>query len=249
MKALITGASSGIGKEIALYLSQIGYDLYLVGRNEDALKDVSSMCNNAKYYIYDLSVTSNAYKLYDELKNVKIDLLVNNAGFGLFGYFNKTDLDRELEMINVNIVSLHILSKLFLKDMVKRNRGKILNVASSAGFFAGPYLSTYYATKNYVLKLTMAISEELKRQNSKVTVSALCPGPVDTGFNKVAGGHFNTSSLTSKYVARVAIDNTLKGKLIIVPSLKMKLGVFFSRFLPYKIQLKILYRIQKGKTK
>ena len=152
-------------------------------------------------------------------------------------------------MINVNIVSLHILSKLFLKDMVKRNRGKILNVASSAGFFAGPYLSTYYATKNYVLKLTMAISEELKRQNSKVTVSALCPGPVDTGFNKVAGGHFNTSSLTSKYVARVAIDNTLKGKLIIVPSLKMKLGVFFSRFLPYKLQLKILYRIQKGKTK
>ena len=249
MKALITGASSGIGKEMALYLSQIGYDLYLVGRNEDALKEVSSMCNNAKYYIYDLSVTSNAYKLYDELKDVKIDLLVNNAGFGLFGYFNKTDLDRELEMINVNIVSLHILSKLFLKDMVKRNRGKILNVASSAGFFAGPYLSTYYATKNYVLKLTMAISEELKRQNSKVTVSALCPGPVDTGFNKVAGGHFNTSSLTSKYVARVAIDNTLKGKLIIVPSLKMKLGVFFSRFLPYKLQLKILYRIQKGKTK
>lgn len=249
MKALITGASSGIGKEMALYLSQIGYDLYLVGRNEDALKEVSSMCNNAKYYIYDLSVTSNAYKLYDELKVVKIDLLVNNAGFGLFGYFNKTDLDRELEMINVNIVSLHILSKLFLKDMVKRNRGKILNVASSAGFFAGPYLSTYYATKNYVLKLTMAISEELKRQNSKVTVSALCPGPVDTGFNKVAGGHFNTSSLTSKYVARVAIDNTLKGKLIIVPSLKMKLGVFFSKFLPYKLQLKILYRIQKGKTK
>lgn len=249
MKALITGASSGIGKEMALYLSQIGYDLYLVGRNEDALKEVSFRCNNAKYYIYDLSDTSNAYKLYDELKNVKIDLLVNNAGFGLFGYFNKTDLNRELEMINVNIVSLHILSKLFLKDMVKRNRGKILNVASSAGFFAGPYLSTYYATKNYVLKLTMAISEELKRQNSKVTVSALCPGPVDTGFNKVAGGHFNTSSLTSKYVARVAIDNTLKGKLIIVPSLKMKLGVFFSRFLPYKLQLKILYKIQKGKTK
>lgn len=249
MKALITGASSGIGKDMALYLNQIGYDLYLVGRNEDALKEVSSMCNKAKYFVYDLSDINNAYKLYDDVKDVKIDLLINNAGFGLFGYFNKTDLDRELEMINVNIVSLHILSKLFLKDMVKRNRGKILNVASSAGFFAGPYLGTYYATKNYVLKLTMAISEELKRQNSKVTVSALCPGPVDTGFNKVAGGHFNTSSLTSNYVARVAIDGTMKGKLIIIPSLKMKLGIFFSRFLPYKLQLKILYKIQKGKTK
>ena len=250
MKALITGASSGIGKEMAKILSHKGYDLILVARRKKRLEELKKeLPTKVKIITLDISSTFNCMKLYDKVKKEDIDIIINNAGFGLFGYFNKTDLDRELEMINVNIVSLHILSKLFLKDMVKRNRGKILNVASSAGFFAGPYLSTYYATKNYVLKLTMAISEELKRQNSKVTVSALCPGPVDTGFNKVAGGHFNTSSLTSKYVARVAIDNTLKGKLIIVPSLKMKLGVFFSRFLPYKLQLKILYRIQKGKTK
>ena len=249
MKALITGASSGIGKEIALYLSQIGYDLYLVGRNEDALKEVSSMCNNAKYYIYDLSDTSNAYKLYDELKDVKIEVLVNNAGFGLFGYFNKTDLDRELEMINVNIVSLHILSKLFLKDMVKRNRGKILNVASSAGFFAGPYLSTYYATKNYVLKLTMAISEELKRQNSKVTVSALCPGPVETNFNDVAGVNFSVKCLTSDYVTDYAINKMFKNKLVIIPGFINKLSALGCKFLPLKFQIKVDYNIQKRKER
>ena len=247
MKALITGASSGIGKEIALYLSQIGYDLYLVGRNEDALKEVSSMCNNAKYYIYDLSDTSNAYKLYDELKVVKIDLLVNNAGFGLFGYFNKTDLDRELEMINVNIVSLHILSKLFLKDMVKRNRGKILNVASSAGFFAGPYLSTYYATKNYVLKLTMAISEELKRQNSKVTVSALCPRPVDTEFNKVAKVQFAVKAMQSKDVAEYAIKKMFKKKLVIIPGTTMKFAYHGMKLIPKKLLLRINYGIQSKK--
>ena len=250
MKALITGASSGIGKDMAIYLDSLGYEVFLVGRNKDKLQEVSNLCKNSKaIYDYDLSDLNNVYKLYDKVKGEKIDLLVNNAGFGLFGYFDETDLDKELEMIDVNIKAVHVLTKLFLKDMVKYNKGKILNVASSAGFFAGPYLNTYYATKNYVLKLTMAISEELKRQNSKVTVSALCPGPVDTGFNKVAGGHFNTSSLTSNYVAKVAIDGTMKGKLIIIPSLKMKLGIFFSRFLPYKLQLKILYKIQKGKTK
>ena len=136
-----------------------------------------------------------------------------------------------------------------LKDFVKNDRGYILNVASSAGFLAGPYLSTYYATKNYVLKLTMAINEELRKRKSNVSVSVLCPGPVETNFNNVAGGHFNTKSLTSKYVAKYAIDKTLKKKMIIIPSLKIKLGVFFSRFLPYRLLLKIVYRIQVNKQK
>ena len=120
-------------------------------------------------------------------------------------------------------------------------------MASSAGFLVGPYLSTYYASKNYVLKLTMAISEELSRKKSKVKISALCPGPVDTNFNKVAGGHFNTSSLTSEYVAKYGVDKTLKGKMIIIPGLKIKLGVFFARFLPYRVLLKIMYNIQYNK--
>lgn len=249
MKALITGASSGIGRDIAKYLDKLGYEIFIVGRNKEKLDSLAKELDNIKaVFPYDLTDKDNLYKLYEKMEREKIDILVNNAGFGLFGYFNETDLDKELEMINTNIVAVHTLTKLFLKDMMKRDSGKILNVASSAGFFAGPYLDTYYATKNYVLKLTMAISEELRRQKSKVTISALCPGPVDTNFNEVAGGHFNTKSLSSEYVAKYAVDKTLKNKLIIIPSLKMKFAIFFSRFLPYKLSMKILYNIQKNKT-
>ena len=249
MKALITGASSGIGKDMAIYLDSLGYEVFLVGRNKEKLEETANECRNIKaLFPYDLKDINNIYKLYDKLKSEKIDLLVNNAGFGLFGFFNETDIDKELEMIDVNIKAVHLLTKLFLKDMIKNNQGKILNVASIAGFYSGPYLSTYYATKNYVLKLTMAISEELKRLNSSVTISCLCPGPVETNFNKVAGGSFKTGSLKSTYVAKYGIDKSLKGKLIIIPGLTMKLGLFASRFIPYKLQLKIFYYIQRGKA-
>ncbi len=247
MKALITGASSGIGKDMAIYLDSLGYELILVARDEEKLKKLCGSLNKAKYYAYDLCDVNNMYKLYEDTKNEKIDFLINNAGFGLFGYFDETDLDKELRMIDLNIKSVHVLTKLYLKDFIKRDSGHILNVASSAGFLVGPYLSTYYASKNYVLKLTMAISEELSRKKSKVKISALCPGPVDTNFNKVAGGHFNTSSLTSEYVAKYGVDKALKGKMIIIPGLKIKLGVFFARFLPYKLLLKIMYNIQYNK--
>ena len=198
MKALVTGASSGIGKDIAIYLDSLGYDLVLVARSEDRLKDICKSLRNAEYYVCDLSKRDECFALYENFKNANIDFLVNNAGYGLFGYFDETDMQRELEMIDLNITAVHILTKLFLKDFVVKNKGYILNVASSAGFLAGPYLSTYYASKNYVLKLSMAINEELKKKNSNVSISALCPGPVETNFNNVAGGHFNTKSLTSE---------------------------------------------------
>ena len=249
MKSLITGASSGIGRDIARYLDKLGYELVLVARSEDKLKELTKELSNSRYLIYDLSKEEECYKLYNELKDENIDFVVNNAGFGLFGYFDETDLNKELEMIDVNVKSVHILTKLFLKDMIKKDKGRIITVASSAGFYAGPYLNTYYATKNYVLKLMMGIYEELKVRNSNVKVSVLCPGPVNTNFNKVAGGTFNTKGLSSEYVAKYAVDKALKNKLIIIPGTMMKMGVFFSRFLPYKLQLKMIYKIQQNKNK
>jgi len=250
MLALITGASSGIGKEMSIYLSKLGYDLILVARRKDRLESTKEFCKtNVEIIELDLSVEKNMYKLYELTKEKNIDILINNAGFGLFGYFTETDLDTELKMIDLNIKCVHILTKLFLRDFVKRNSGYILNVASSAGFMAGPKLSTYYSTKNYVLKQTMAIYEELKQMKSKVSISALCPGPVDTEFNKVAHGSFNTKSATPCFVAKYGIDKMLKGKLIIIPTIKMKLAVFFNKFLPYKLQLKINYHIQNAKVK
>lgn len=249
MLALITGASSGIGRDMARYLSSLGHDLILVARRKDRLESLKKeLSTKVEIITLDLSVEEKCFKLYKQVNKKKIDILINNAGFGLFGMFDKTDLTRELEMINVNIKCMHILTKLFLQDFVKRNSGYILNVASSAGFLAGPRLNTYYATKNYVLKLTMAIYEELKHQNSNVCMSALCPGPVATEFNKVAKGKFSIKEMSSSKVAKIGIDNMFKKKLIIVPGVFNKLGLFFARFIPYKLQLKIVYRIQKRKS-
>jgi len=250
MKALITGASSGIGREMAYYLASLNYDLILVARREDRLKEIKEKVNtNVRIISLDLEKEDNVYKLYELTKDENIDMLINNAGFGLFGFTNKTDLKRELEMINLNIKALHILTKLYLSDFVKRDSGYILNVGSSAGFLAGPKLNTYYATKNYVVKFSMAIYEELRRQKSNVHISVLCPGPVNTEFNKVAGGHFNVEGEHAKRVAKLAINKTLKNKLIIIPGIGVKLAIFFNRFLPYKLSIKIVYLIQDRKNK
>lgn len=249
MKCLITGASSGIGRDIAHYLSELGHDLILVARRKDKLEELKKeLKTNVEIIPMDLIKKENVYKLYEQTKEKNIDILVNNAGFGLFGMTYETDLERELEMIDLNIVAPHILTKLFLKDFVKRNSGYILNVCSSAGFMAGPRLNTYYATKNYLTKFTMAINEELRQIKSNVKVSALCPGPTSTEFMKVAHGDFSIKEVTSEYVAKYSIDKLLKGKMIIIPTLKMKLGIFFLRFIPYRLQLVIAYHIQWRKT-
>ena len=248
MKALITGASSGLGREIAKELDKRGYELILVGRDKVKLEAVKNDSRKATVIICDLANKEEAYRLYLKTKSQNIDVLVNNAGFGLFGYFNETELETEIKMLNVNVIAVHILTKLFLKDFVKRDSGYILNVASAAGFMAGPYLSTYYASKNYVLKLTTAVYEELKRQKSKVHISALCPGPTETNFNAVAGGEFKTKGASAEYVATYAVNKMFKKKLIIIPTLKMKFSLFFQRFIPTKLLLKIIYNIQKNKT-
>lgn len=250
MKALITGASSGIGKDMAKYLATMNIDLILVARRVDKLEQLKKELDvDVKIIGLDLSIEENVYKLYNECKNDNIDILINNAGFGLFGEFFETDLKRELEMIDLNIKCPHILTKLFLQDFVKKDSGYILNVCSSAGFMAGPKLNTYYATKNYLTKLTMAINEELRQRKSNVSVSALCPGPTSTEFNKVAKGTFSIKEASSSYVARYGIDKMFKRKMIILPTLSMKLGNFGLRLIPYRLQLIIAYHIQSKKSK
>lgn len=248
MRALVTGASSGIGREISYYLASLNIDLIIVARNKKELEKIKEKVNvDVKIITLDLIKKENVYKLYDLVKNNNIDILVNNAGFGLFGLFNETDLNRELEMIDLNVTTYHILTKLFLKDFVKKDNGYILNVCSSAGFMAGPRLSTYYATKNYITKLTMAINEELRQMKSNVSISALCPGPVNTNFNKVANGEFSIKEISPKIVAKVAVDKMFKRKMLIIPTFKMQCAVFFTRFIPYRLQLIIAYHIQGKK--
>ena len=143
MKALVTGASSGIGYEISKYLSKLGYDIIAVARNEEKLKELKKECStNVEIILLDLSVYENLVKLYMQISDQNIDILVNNAGFGAFGEFKDIDIDKEVKMINTNVVAVDVLTKLFLKDMVKKDSGKILNVASIAGFMPGPLMSS-----------------------------------------------------------------------------------------------------------
>lgn len=250
MKALITGASSGIGREIAKYLASMGYDLIVVARNtenlnklRDELKDVS-----VRVITLDLCREQDSFDLYEHLKDEQIDFLVNNAGFGAYGKFTEVPLEKEIGLIHTNIVAVHVLTKLFLQDMVKRNSGYILNVGSAAGFLAGPTFSSYYASKNYVVRLTQAIHEELRRDNINVKVSVLCPGPVQTNFNDVANVKFCIRGLTPEYVAKYAVDKTLKGKMIITPGFEMKATKFLQHFVSEKALTRISYRVQQKKN-
>lgn len=248
MKALITGASSGIGRDMAKILSAQGYDLILVARRLNRLEQLQGeLPGKAEIICADLSQEGECLRLYEQVKEEKIDVLINNAGYGVFGPFDTTNLENELKMIDTNIRAVHILMKLFLKDMKARNAGYILNVASSAAFMPGPLLSSYYASKAYVLRLTQAVYEELRRSGSAVHVSALCPGPVNTEFNDVAQVRFGVKGLESRAVAEYALKKMFAGKLVIVPGAMMKTARFFSRFVPEKKLLRITYRIQKQK--
>ena len=245
MRALITGASSGIGRDIAKELARRGYDIVIVARSEDKLNELKNEINNVKVESIpmDISNLDNCKELYNKVGYVEI--LVNNAGFGLFGKFNTTDIDREMEMVDLNVKSLHYLTKLFLKDMVEKDKGYILNVASIAGHLPGPFMSTYYATKHYVFNLSESINEELKKDRSHVRVGTLNPGPVETNFNKVANVKFNLSSLTSEYVAKYTVDRMLKGKTDITPGFGVRCTRFFAKVVPDTLMAKIVYNTQK----
>ena len=152
-----------------------------------------------------------------------------------------------MDLLAVNVRALHILTKLFLKKFQAQKHGRILNVASSVGFLTGPLLSSYYASKNYVVRLSLAIAEELRRQHSPVTMSILCPGPVDTNFNARAGVSFSVPPMSSQQVAAYALEKTMEGKLLIVPGVGMKLALFGARFVPHTWLSAITYEVQKKK--
>ena len=248
MRALVTGASSGIGRDMARYLSKLGYDLIIVAQREERLIELKEeLKTNVQVISMDLSIKENCINLYKSIKNQEIDLLINNAGFGEFGTFTETDLEKEIKLINTNIAAVHILTKLFLKDMKKVNKGRILNVASVAGFAPGPLMAAYYSSKAYVLRLSQAIYTELKKDKSNVHISVLCPGPIATEFNDVAGVKFTLKPLSSEYVAKYAIDKTLKNKPMIIPGLLNKMMIMLTKVAPSKLTARIVYRNQKKK--
>ena len=251
MKVLLTGASSGIGKDMAKILNKKGYDLVLVARDEEKLINVKNelekerIGNNIEIISMDLSIEENCLKLCKSVKDV--DILINNAGFGDCGSFTKTDLEKEIKMIKTNIVAYHILMKEYLKQMRKKDSGKILNVASIAGFMPGPLMATYYATKAYVVRLSEAVREELKKDKSNVKISILCPGPVETNFNNVANVKFKLREANSFDVAKYAINKMEKGKFYIVPGLDVKFGKIGAKIFPTSLVSKVAYKVQKRK--
>lgn len=250
LKVLITGASSGIGYYMAKEFSKLGYEIIAVARRKEKLEKLKDECDKIKIIVMDLSDISNCIKLYEMCKEERIDILVNNAGFGKMGDFEKVSVDEELDMIDLNIKSLHILTKLFLKEMVRDNKGYILNVASMASIMpAGPYMSTYYATKSYVYSYSLSLQKELKNIKSNVKVGVLCPGPIDTEFNFVAGGNFATRASSPYEIAKYTVKKVLKGKTKIFPKFADKMLYCLRNIIPEGVFVNINSNIQKSKLK
>ena len=251
MKILITGASSGIGKEIARKAASRYDEMVIAGRNSERLEELRRELTE-KYgikvsvFAADLSIQENCIRLFEENKDVH--LLVNNAGFGDVGAFDKTSLYKDTQMIQTNIIAMHTLMKLYLGEMKKRGSGHILNTASMAGFFPGPLMATYYATKAYVVSISEAVREELRREGSEVTVSILCPGPVSTGFGKAANVdfHFEGFSRTPQIIALYALKKL--PSFYIIPGIEIKAARFLSHILPASFSAKVIYNIQNNKN-
>lgn len=196
----------------------------------------------------DLSDVETCRKLMNDLADFDIDIFINNAGFGICGEVDDIADETELNMIDLNVKSLHLLTKLVLRPMIKKNRGYILNVASSAGLLpAGPYMSTYYATKAYVASFTRGVAEELRQRKSNVYIGCLCPGPVETEFDKVANVEFSLKGISAEYCANYAITKMFQKKVTIVPSFKMKAAVVLAKFVPVNLYVKIGAKQQKKK--
>lgn len=253
--ALITGATSGIGLEMARIHASKGGHLVLVARTKSKLEELKSAWED-KYKVSistiakDLSVIGAAQEVYDEVhaQNIQIDYLINNAGFGDYGFFHETDWEKEQKMINLNITTLTHLTKLFLRDMTPRKSGKIMNLASTASFQPGPLMAVYFATKAYVLHFSEAIANEVEDQG--ITVTALCPGPTETGFQTAAEAEenqvFNENNLPSaEEVAEYGYKAMMQGKRVAIHGFKNKILSNSVRFVPRKLSVKIVRKIQE----
>jgi short-subunit dehydrogenase len=247
--ALVTGGSGGIGLELAKVLARHGFDLVLVARKRDTLEAAAGQLEGkydvkVQVFAADLRRREAPQEIFDFLhnENISIDVLVNNAGFGLLGEFADTDLTREMEMIQVNIAALTYLTKLFLPAMIKRRSGRVLNVASTAAFQPGPLMAVYYATKAYVLSFSEAVAEELR--HTGVTVTALCPGPTRTEFADSA--EMTNSRLFTAFgvadaadVAEYGYAAMMHGRRLAIPGIKNKIVAQANRFAPRALTAKI----------
>lgn len=253
--ALITGASSGIGLELARIFASKGTNLVIVSRNVIELSKLKTeLIEKHKIYVEeiekDLSVPGAAKEVFEEVKSLSfdVDYLVNNAGFGDYGLFYKSDREKQERMINVNILALTQLTRLFLPEMVERKNGRIMNVASTAAFQPGPLMSVYYASKSYVLFFSEAIANEL--EGTGVTVTALCPGPTKSGFQKAANVELskmmNANSIpTAERVAKYGYKAMMKGKRVAIHGLKNKELIFISRRAPKGFILNTIRKINE----
>ncbi|OLP15639.1 short-chain dehydrogenase [Leptolyngbya sp. 'hensonii'] len=252
--ALVTGASGGIGADLAEVLAQNGYNLVLVARSRQKLLDLADQLRQkygvaVRVLVMNLALPNAPTEIYSDLQQagISIDLLVNNAGFGGYGPFVDTDLTTELEMLQVNLVALTHLSKLFLKGMVERRWGRILNVASTAAFLPGPLMAVYYASKAYVLSFSEALANEVA--GTGVTVTVLCPGPTATGFE--AKAHLEQSKLfkgqvmESRRVAIAGYRGLMAGQAIVIPGLSNQLGPLLARFLPRSLVRRLVRNAQE----
>lgn len=255
--ALITGASAGIGRELARVFAAKGYHLVLVARDKKRLEELAEELERrndvrAAVLVKDLTAPRAADEVFEKVKEsgIHIDVLVNNAGYASNGPFHLTDTQNELNMIQLNVSALVLLTRLFAPDMVARSDGRILNVASTAAFQPGPYMATYYATKAFVLSFSNAIAKEL--EGTGVTVTTLCPGPVRSSFQDRAGiqyspGTGNWIIMNAPPVARAAFDGLMKGKRVVVPGLVHKFHMFIVRLLPRALLLKIVASLNKDR--
>lgn len=252
--ALVTGASSGIGRDLSVVLARNGFNLVLVARSRAALDEVASDCTSrfsiaTRVLVQDLADPASPQRIFDDVQSagIAIDVLVNNAGFGIYGRFAESDLKMELSLIQVNISALVALSRLFVGRMIERGWGRILNVASTAAFVPGPYMTDYYASKAFVISHSVALARELKRTGVKVT--ALCPGPTRTQFNQRAGMQkarlFRVGVMESMPVAEAGFDAMMKGKTVIIPGFANKLMALGAKLGPRRLAARVAAKLNQ----